>query len=463
MGDTILMAGPSAGFSDGWHPVEGGFRGDTVSEEPGRLEHRRMRETGKEESTIRRRLMRQRLLGFFNTVGRLFPQNGHAFPTLTGSALLNKACRLTGLDDFGNESFRRPLGILLRSLHTEARLSLLGRIVTHTDVLRMLCNRLRLVEDRKRHPEIADQVITRPLFITGLPRTGSTMLHALLAQDPAARAPQTWEVMYPSPPPESACYHSDPRLARTARDLKWLDLLMPNFKNAHLIEATLPQECIAITGMAFISYLFESMYFVTSYRIWHEDADKVPAYEFHRRFLQHLQWRCPGIYWVLKAPSHLMALDALFQVYPDAGIIMTHRDPVKVMASCASFTEVLRSPFTAFLDREQLGIEVRQRWEKGAHLAVQFPRRRVDLQGRFFDVKYAELIKDPLAVVRSLYRHFEMPLTNGAERAMLRFLEQNPQNKHGVHRYTLKDFGLDSAAEKRRFQFYTDYFGIGTE
>lgn len=457
------MARMVDGFSRQWHWEERSSQGDVKPAEPPVQEGWEMRGADGRNSAAPRFLLRQRMLALFNTIGHLFPKNGSAFPTLADTALLNKAGRLTGLDDFGEEAFRRPLGLLLHSLQTDARLNLVGRIVVHSDIVRTLCNRLRLVEDRKRHPEIGDEIICRPLFITGLPRTGSTLLHALLAQDPAVRAPQTWEVMYPSPPPESARYRSDPRLIRTARDLKWVDLLMPNFRSAHLLDAGLPQECIAITGMAFISYVFESMYFVSSYRRWHEDADKVPAYEFHRRFLQHLQWHCPGTHWVLKAPSHLLALDALFQVYPDAGIIVTHRDPVKVLASCASFTEILRAPFTEPINRAELGVEIRERWEKGARLAVEFRQRRGDLRNRFFDIKYADLVSDPMEVARSLYRHFEIRLTNEAERAMLRFLRENPQNKNGAHRYTLKDFELDSTTERRRFQFYTDYFGLETE
>lgn len=426
-------------------------------------ERLKMGDNGQKSRVVRRVLFRQRLLAVFNAFGRVFPQNGSAFPTLGEPALLEKAGRLTGLDDFGDESFREPLGILLQALHTDARLNLVGRIAAHNDVLRLLCNRLRLVDDRKKHPAIPDQIISRPLFITGLPRSGSTLLHALLAQDPALRAPATWEVMYPSPPPERARIHSDPRLARTARDLKWLELLMPDFKRVHLIDARLPQECIAITEMAFMSYVFESMFFLSPYRQWHEDVDKVPAYEFHRGFLQHLQWRCPGSRWVLKAPCHLMALEALFQVYPDAGIIMTHRDPVKVLGSCTSFTEVLRSPFTDVVDRKTIGVDVRDRWEKGSHLAVRFRQDREVLSGRFFDIMYLDFIRDPIGLIRSLYEHFEMHLTNAAEEAMLRFLTANPQHKHGVHRYALEDYGLDPVAERRRFQFYMDYFRLGTE
>jgi hypothetical protein len=406
---------------------------------------------------------RSKLLGAVNSLSRTFLKNGSLLVQLDAVRLLEKACKMTGLYDFGDDSFLQPLGILVRSFGDDAELNFVGRVTARADILRTLCNRLRLVEDRKRNPGIADEIIRRPLFITGLPRTGSTLLHGLLAQDPACRAPQIWEVMHPSPPPEASSYGVDPRIAVTGRELKWLDLLMPKFKTAHMIDARLPQECIAITGHSFVSYVFESMFFVSSYRIWHEDQDKVPAYEFHRQFLQHLQWRCPGSHWVLKAPSHLMSLEALFQVYPDAGVILTHRDPVKVLASCASFAEVLREPFTDFFDRKELGTEVRERWGKGARLAIEFRENHSDLKARFFDVLYADLVRDPMAMVRLIYRYFDMELTNPAESAMLRFLKQNPQNKHGVHHYTLEDFGFDRETERRRFEFYSDYFGIGLE
>ncbi len=253
-----------------------------------------------------------KLLRAVNTLGRWFPEDGFSLLTLDESDLLKKACKKTGLHDFGDDSLRQRLGILLHSFRTDAHLNFIGRVCAVNDILRLLCNRLRLQEDRKRHPEIAAQTIRRPLFITGLPRTGSTLLHSLLAQDPASRSPKVWEVMHPSPPPETASYDSDPRLAETDRELKWVDILMPDFKTAHLLDARLPQECIAITGLSFMSYVFESMYFVTSYRLWHEDRDKLPAYEFHREFLQHLQWRCPGSHWVLKAPSHLIGPGCAF-------------------------------------------------------------------------------------------------------------------------------------------------------
>lgn len=406
---------------------------------------------------------RSMLLRLINRVGRPLTQNGFSFLRLDEKTLLDKACAQTGLDDFGDDSFREALQVLLRAFETEADLSFVGRICVHGDTVRLLSNRLRLMADRRRHPAIGAEVIRRPLFITGLPRSGTTVLHALLAQDPAHRAPQVWEVMHPSPAPEKASYASDPRITATARELRWLDLLMPDFETVHLIDARLPQECIAITSHDFRSYTFESMYTVPSYRAWHDRQDKRPVYEFHRHFLQHLQWRCPGQRWVLKAPSHLLALEALLQVYPDAGIILTHRDPLKVLASCASFTEVLRRGFSDHLDKAALAQEVLERWVEGAGLAVKYRQERGDLYQQLFDVHYLELLRDPMSMVQRIYEFFDLDLTGAAETAMERFLLANPKNKGGVHRYSLEEFGLTPETERRRFQFYLDFFGIEPE
>jgi hypothetical protein len=406
---------------------------------------------------------RSMLLRLINTVGRGLGNNWFSFTRLDEKTLLDKARQQTGLDDFGDDSFREGLRVLLRSYELDADISFVGRICINNDTVRLLSNRLRLVADRRRHPGIAAEVIRRPLFITGLPRSGTTFLHALLAQDPAHRAPQVWEVMHPSPPPEKASYATDPRIATTARQLKWLDILMPDFKKVHMIGARLPQECIAITSHAFRSYSFETMSAVHSYRAWHDRQDKRPEYEFHRQFLQHLQWRCPGQRWMLKAPGHLLALEALLQIYPDACILMTHRDPLKVLASCASFTEVLRSAFSDRVDKTSMARQVGQRWVEGAGLAVKYRQAQGNLQQQLFDVHYMELLRDPMSMVRRIYTHFDLELSAAAETAMERFLLANPKNKGGVHRYSLEEFGLNPEEERRRFQFYVDFFGIEPE
>jgi len=403
-----------------------------------------------------------RLLKGMNALGRIAVNDGRSLVSLDQDALIEKSRRLTGLSDFGDELFLAPLAVLLRSFEEDARLNLLGRITVHCEMVRMLSNKLLMQRDRLANPGIAGQKIERPIFITGLPRTGSTFLHALMSRDPASRAPQVWEVMHPSPPPEAASYRVDPRIGRTRRELAWIDVLMPDFDKCHTIEATLPQECISITDHSFLSYVFESMYYVTSYRSWHDAQDKRPAYECHRRFLQHLQWRCPGEHWVLKAPSHLMALDALFQVYPDAQLVLTHRDPLKVLPSCASFAYVLRSPFTGPIDRRQLGAEVSRRWADSARLLTGL-RGQEKHAGQFFDVSYQELTSDPLGMVRRIYRHFQRELTPEAVEAMSAYIAQNPKDKNGAHRYSLEEFGLDPGAERRNFQEYTDFFQVVRE
>ncbi len=408
-------------------------------------------------------LNRSLLVRLINAAGRRFLQNGFSWLHLDEKTLLDKAFKRTGLDDLGDTSFLEAFRVLLQAYKTEAGFNFLGQVCVHSDTVRTLANRLRLVADRRLHPAIADQVIRRPLFITGLPRSGTTFLHALMAQDPAHRAPQVWEVMHPSPPPEAVSYRRDPRIATTTRELKWIDILMPDFKTVHLIDAQLPQECIAITSHDFRSYTFESMYHVPSYRAWHDGQDKRPEYEYHRHFLQHLQWRTPGKRWVLKAPSHLLALEALLKVYPDAGIILTHRDPLKVLASCASFTEVLRRAFSDRVDKVSLAQEVRQRWEEGAGLAVKYRQMPGDLQEQLFDVRYPDLVRQPMSMVRRIYEFFNLELTPAAEGAMQRFLQANPKNKDGVHRYSLEEFRLDPHEERRRFQFYMDFFGLEPE
>ena len=401
-----------------------------------------------------------KLLRLLNSAAGLALKKGSPLLQLDETLLLQCAKRQTGLDDFGDESFRKPLKILTESLNQDANLNFIGRVVVRHDLSRLLCNRLYLTQDRKRHPAIQEEVIRRPLFITGLPRSGSTFLHALLAQDPANHAPQVWEVMFPSPPPATASYGSERRIALTQAQLKWIDVLMPEFKRMHMIHAQLPQECIAITGHAFLSYVFESMYHVHAYRKWHDTQDKRLAYQFHKQFLQHLQWRCPGQRWLLKAPSHLLALDSLLSTYPDAAIILTHRDPLKVLPSCASFTMVLRGAFTDHIDPSELGLEISRRWKGGLQQLIEVRRQASVGQDRFCDVHYRDLVSDPLAVVRRIYEYFGLPLSDQVETRMRRFCGRNPQNKNGVHQYSLEQFGFSPEFERKRFQFYTDFFGV---
>ena len=380
--------------------------------------------------------------------------------SLEPESLLSAARRRTRLEDFGDDAFRDPLRRLLASIEAEARLNAIGRIAARFDLTGMLVNRLLIERDRRRHPEIAREEIRRPLVITGLPRTGSTFLHGLLAQDPANRTPRHWELRSPSPPPDRATYDVDPRIARAARDIRWFIRLAPRFPAIHPVGERLPEECVVIMSHAFLSFQFSSTWYVPTYQHWLDHADLTPAYRYHRRFLQHLQWRCRGERWLLKAPPHLRGLPALFATYPDANVVMTHRDPVEVVASVTSLHVVLRQSFSRHVDPLQVGPEVAAMLADDIRCGVDARATGAVPADRFVDVWYAELMADPLAVVRRIYRHFDLTLSDAAERAMRDYLATHPKDRHGPHVYTLAEFGLEAARERERNRSYLDRFGV---
>ena len=398
-----------------------------------------------------------------NAVGSALSRVGVSLPGLEERSLRQAAQRTSELEDFGDETLRHALRMLLRALENEARLNLLGRVVARQDIIGLLATRLRLQHDWKCYPGIAAEHIRRPLFIVGLPRTGSTLLHRVLAQDPGNRVAQAWEVMYPSPPPTRECYETDPRIARAARQLEWFGTLNPDFQAIHATGPRLALECIAFMSPSFLSWRFYTMYNVPSYQEWLEEQDFVPAYGFHRRVLQQLQWRAPADRWVLKAPSHMLAFEALFETYPDADIVQTHRDPQTVFASAASLTATLHSTFSDRPDHVGIGREVTRRWSLGLERAMQFRRSGRVAEDRFLDVHYHQLVTDPMATVRRIYTHFGIPLTAGVEARMRHFLAENPKDRHGRHRYSLEPFGLDGGDLSRRFKAYREYFDIPLE
>lgn len=397
-----------------------------------------------------------------NGLGRPLAAAGHPLVSFDDEAVIADAQRQSRLDDFDGDGFREPLRILLDGFAREARLTLIGRVAARQDIVSLLVQRLRLVADRHRHPGIAGEEIRRPLFIVGLPRTGSTLLHHLLAQDPASRVPRAWEVMFPSPPPDRHEHH-DPRVARAQRQLWWLDVLAPIFKTIHPLGAELALECIAIMSGSFLSPRFHTTYHVPTYQEWLERQDLRPAYEFHRRFLQHLQWRTPAGHWVLKAPAHLHSLDALFDTYPDALVVQTHRDPLSVLASVADLTAVLQTAFAEGVDPIEIGLEVTRRWANGLESALQARRSGRVPAERVIDVHYQDVLEDPIGVVRQIYAHFDLPLSEEVERRMRRHLARNPKDKNGVHRYSLDRFGLDTTDLRHRLKAYTEYFDIRSE
>lgn len=402
-------------------------------------------------------------LRLLNGAGRAARATGLPVLRLDPQALMARAERRTGLHDFGDDAFREPLRRLVHSLEHEAELTLLGRLIARTDLVRFLENRLRMTAEHRRHPEIAARPIERPLFILGLPRTGTSILHELLAQDPANRVPMTWEVMHPWPPPERATYESDPRIAQVEKHFAGVDRLIPNFKSMHPMGATLPQECVALTAHDFASMVFHPTYRVPAYQTWLDGADLRGVYTSHRRQLQYLQWRCPGERWVLKSPGHLWALDALLDVYPDARIVQTHRDPLKVVASLTSLVTLLRSMASDRVDALEIGADWTALLAAGLERSIAVRARRLPEGPQVIDVHFADLVRDEIGTVRRIYDHFGLTLGAEAEARMRRFLAANPRDKHGTHRYTLARAGLDATVERQRYAAYQRRFDVASE
>lgn len=408
----------------------------------------------------RRRWMVKRsvLVHTINRLGGIVDQATLA--NLEEEELIKVACRRAGHDDFGDAAFREPLRRLVSAFRTEAHLHPLGRLIARRQLTMLLVNRLQLQEYRRRHPGIIEQQIRRPVIITGLPRTGTTLLHALLALDTANRVPRTWETIYPSPPPETETYHVDRRIALVDRQLRWLHRMVRDVNRVHAIGAWLPEECLVILGHSFMSHLFVANYRLPSYLDWLESQDLRPSYEIHRKFLQHLQWRCPGNRWVLKTPAHMFDFEAMFETYPDACVVMTHRDPIEVTASNSSLTATLRCAFSDDVDPVEVGRECSRRWAEALNRALRSRDRGCVPSERFLDLYYTDLVADPLAAVERVYSHFDLPLPDGLREKIQEYIYKNPQNRFGKHRYNLHDFGLDLQEEEKRYAAYRERFRL---
>jgi len=382
---------------------------------------------------------------------------------LDADRLMAQARQRTGLEDFGPEDYLEPFRLLVASYNTEARLNFIGLMSARTYLLQLLENRLLVEHDREVHPEIADQQIKLPVFILGLPRTGSTLLFELMAQNTALRAPLSWEVMLPSPPQGARMVVRDPRIRKAQRMLDWVDRIAPDFRHIHEVGALRPQECLPILAQAFRSLQFHTTNHVPTYQAWLNNADLTPAYQYHHRMLQHFRaFGSPGT-WILKAPAHIFGIEALLRVYPDARIVQTHRDPASVIGSIASHCVSLRQAFSEHLDLENIGSTWCWLWSMGLERTLQFRREHPELEERFLDLPYEELVQDPVATVRKVHQQFDLPFDSEALAGARDYLAAHPKGKHGSHRYRLEDYGLSSGQVMSRFGTYEDAYLGGSD
>jgi hypothetical protein len=377
---------------------------------------------------------------------------------LDAEAMLEAALKRARREGFDDHSFVQPLQRLIASCNGESDLNALGRKAVKFEIRRSLHNLLEFERRERASPDVLTRPIERPIFITGMPRSGSTFLHRLLVRDPAVAAPLSWRLVHPHPSSAGRLGESLNR-ARVQAQFYLMRLLAPELNSLHEVAAGEPEECTDITAQVFQSLRYDSVYRVPSYQSWLQRHGHVEAYRFHKRFLQHLDAQMPGRRWILKSPDHVFALDDIRIVYPDAHWVFIHRDPVAVLASVARLTEVLRRPFAHHVDLAEIGQQVCASWLDGAQRMI---RAAAD-SSSILHLHYREIVCDPEKAVDRLFRHGGHASSGNAAQRMRKWLGSRSNRRHRPRRYDLTSFGLDPESLRAQFKPYTDAFGIELE
>jgi len=365
--------------------------------------------------------------------------------------LIEAARAETALDDFGEDSFREGLEILVRALREEASLNAIGEMAIRDRIVGYLGQRLQIEDWYRRHPEIGDEEIDAPLIGLGLPRTGSTALSCLLGEDPNARSLRRWESAQPCPPP-STVDGPDPRVAETEAEVELQRQTTPRMLELVPTTATSPYECQDLMALDFKSHLFQAFAYVPSYSKWLLDADLTSTYLYERRTLKLLQWGSDALPWRLKCPTHLLFLPYLDAAFPDARFVMTHRDPTDVMLSVADVYAEVATMFSDDIDRRYLGQLNVEHWSVGMDRAIAF--RDAGADARFYDIDFRAMQRDPVGEVRGLYRWLGEPVTREFEGGMNRWWQDNAENRE-QHKLPDPDvYGIDPDVVRPLFADY---------
>ena len=369
-------------------------------------------------------------------------------PRLQVDEIVSEALDEAGRSGFTSTQFLEPLRHLVCSYEEEANLSVFGRFAARFDILRSLRNQLRFDHEESLRPQIKFRSISQPVFITGLPRSGTTFLHTLLSIDPSNIVPRAWQLIYPYA-------EGDPRSCRqrVERQLWLFRQLSPGLDGMHPLSADAPQECTDITAQVFQSLRFDTTHHIPSYSQWIDSFGHLDAFRFHRRFLQHLDYQSPGRRWILKCPDHVFTLNAIREVYPDAYIIVLHRDPISVLASVAKLTDFLRRPFTRHVDRSEIGRQVSDRWAEGANRMVDLIQHQ---DQNILHLCYSRLISSPLEIIQLVYEHCDLNFTDEFRRGIRAYVDMHPRGGYAQHNYSLKEFGLDATLLRIRFGRYLE-------
>jgi hypothetical protein len=372
---------------------------------------------------------------------------------LSVDALLDAARAKAGRDDFGDMWFVEPLTVLVDALNSEAQLSEMGLNMTQRRLTALLVDRMRLRDYQDAHPEVLDEQVVVAAEICGLPRTGSTLLHRLLAASPQLTSTLSWECSYPIPfPGESADAE-----VRKGKAKKMMDLfleLSPDFGDIHTVVWDGPEEDVLLLDRSFTAMSWDSFYWVPTYGIWLRSFDQAPAYRELREWLQVLQHQDPsrrGRQWVLKSPHHLTAADTVLDEFPECRIVMTHRTPTSAVPSYASMVQAMTSQYSDAADPKQIGPYWSERFRECLTGFAEVRARRPE---RFVDVPFKATVAEPLETAQRVLAALGLEVTPADVAAFEDYLEVNRQERHGSHSYTAEDFGLSTEQLARDFDAY---------
>jgi len=372
-------------------------------------------------------------------------------------SIIASAEQQSGLNNFGDPTVFEGLNKLVDALNTEAKLSASGEKRMEANIVGTLVNRLRVEDYLAKHPELLQRPIDRPMFVFGLPRTGTTLVINLLHEDPLRRSLLRWEALDSVPPPKTGEIKTDPRYVKEQARLEMSIKYAPHIAAMHFENADSPTECQFAMAPTFCAQIYESNTHVPSYSKWLHETSYLPAFRYHKRLLQMLQSEVTGR-WTLKNPWHPLFLDDLTTIYPDAQLVMTHRDPVDVVASACSLVKAVRAMFSDQVDPVAVGETLLKTFDKMIERTLAYKQKHG--WNSIYDLQYAAVMRDPIGEMKKLYRHFGEPLTPTAEAAMQAYLADNPQGKHGKHVYTLEEYGLSKAQVREHFREYCRKFEI---
>jgi hypothetical protein len=371
--------------------------------------------------------------------------------------VLSDACEAAGLEDFGAPEFREGLGLLLETYDTSAGFSEKGRKRNYKRLVSLLATRLRVEEAFRKHPEIRDRELSKPLVLTGLPRSGTSALFNLLGADPAARPLRLWEAIFPDPLEGVEGGQSDPRRDGIEAHYARAREANPEFTKMHYTSADTPEECVLLMAYEFCDVQMGIEVMMEPYASWFRRQDFRRTYRYYHDLLKMLDWQRPGDRWTLKAPAHMWAIDVLAESFPNVGIVWTHRNPLECTASICSMTAQLMTAREG-LDLEQLGPVVMDFYatslERGLAAREALPASRI------IDVRYTDFVAEPFAEAERIYRHFELPMEAPVVTALREHVDAHPQGKHGSHDYALSQYGLTKQSVLERFAPYIERFAL---